>query len=269
MYLDFYGLKEMPFNITPDPRFLFYSTQHRQAIDHLMYGIRNRKGFIELTGEVGSGKTTLCRALLSNMPANIRTALVLNPSLTETQLLRAILNDFGLQVKGRDRLAYIERLNEFLLEQIKEGNNVVLIIDEAQDLIPEVMEQIRLLSNLETDQHKLMQIILAGQPELHDRLARPEFRQLRQRITVTCNLKPLDMKDTGEYIMHRLGVAGATSDVVFDEDAVRMVYKHTVGTPRLINNLCDNALLAGYVSGTRVIGVQEVKKAIAHMESAL
>ncbi|HBA85855.1 MAG TPA: ATPase [Verrucomicrobia bacterium] len=269
MYLEFFGLTEMPFNITPDPRFLFFSTRHREAFDHLMYGIHNRKGFIELTGEVGSGKTTLCRALLSSLPSNVRTALVLNPSLTETQLLRAILNDFGLQVKGRDRLAYIERLNEFLLEQIKEGNNVLLIIDEAQDLIPEVMEQIRLLSNLETDQHKLMQIILAGQPELHERLARPEFRQLRQRIIVTCKLQPLDENDTAAYIVHRLSVAGASSEVVFDEGAIRMIYKFTVGTPRLINNVCDSALLAGYVAGTRIIRVHEIKKAIAHMESAL
>ena len=269
MYLDYYGLKEMPFNITPDPRFLFFSDRHREAFDHLSYGIKNRKGFIELTGEVGSGKTTLCRALLSSLPSNVRSALVLNPSLTETQLLRAILNDFGLQVKGRDRLSYIERLNEFLLEQIKDGGNVVVIIDEAQDLMPDVMEQIRLLSNLETDQHKLMQIILAGQPELHERLARPELRQLRQRITVTCKLQTLDLNDTSAYIAHRLSVAGAMQDVCFDDGAVRMVHKYAFGTPRLINNICDNAMLAGYVEGTRIIRAQEIKKAIAHMESAL
>ncbi len=269
MYLDFFGLNEMPFNITPDPRFLFFTEQHREAFDHLIYGIQNRKGFIELSGEVGSGKTTLCRALLSSLPQNIRTALVLNPSLTETQLLRAILNDFGLTVKGRDRLAYIERLNIFLLEQVKEGNNVALIIDEAQDLAPEVLEQIRLLSNLETDQHKLMQIILAGQPELHEMLGRSEFRQLRQRIVVTCRLKPLSEEDVAAYIAHRLRVAGAPADVGFDEGAVRLVYKHTGGTPRLINTLSDHALLAGYVATRRKIGPSEIKKAIAHMESAL
>jgi general secretion pathway protein A len=267
MYLDFFGLKEMPFNITPDPRFLFFSAQHREAFDHLVYGIEQRKGFIELTGEVGSGKTTLCRAVLSNLPKKIRTALVLNPSLTETQLLRAILNDFGLTVRGRgDRLSYIEQLNAFLLEQVKEGNNVALIIDEAQDLMADVMEQVRLLSNLETDQHKLMQIVLAGQPELHQRLSQPELRQLRQRIMVQCYLRPLTEEETGQYIAHRLKVAGPDSEVRFDEEAVRVVYKHSRGTPRVINTISDRAMLAGYVARTRVIGASEVKKAHQDME---
>lgn len=266
MYLDFFGLKEQPFNITPDPRFLFFSAQHREAFDHLVYGIEQRKGFIALTGEVGSGKTTLCRAVLANLPKKIRTALVLNPSLTETQLLRAILNDFGLAVRGRDRLAYIEQLNGFLLEQVKEGNNVAVIIDEAQDLMPDVMEQVRLLSNLETDQHKLMQIVLVGQPELHQRLSQPELRQLRQRIMVQCYLRPLVEEETGQYIAHRLAVAGADGDVRFDGEAVRVVYKHSRGTPRVINTLCDRAMLAGYVARTRVIGAPEVKKAYHDME---
>ncbi len=269
MYLEFYGLKEFPFNITPDPRFIFFSEQHKTAFDHLIYGIENRKGFIELTGEVGSGKTTLCRAVLSNLSRNVRTALVLNPSLTESQLLRAILHDFGLKPKGRDRLSCIEQLNEFLLGQITEGYNVAVIIDEAQDLPPDVMEQIRLLSNLETDQHKLMQIVLAGQPELHARLGQPEFRQLRQRITVTCRLAPLNEQDTARYIAHRLAVAGGGADVGFDAGAVRLVYKHSGGIPRLMNAVCDNAMLAGYVAQKRTVGASEVKKAIAHLESAI
>ena len=266
MYLDFYGLKEMPFNMTPDPRFMFFSAHHREAFDHLLYGIEHRKGFIELTGEVGSGKTTLCRAVLSNLPKKIRSALVLNPSLTETQLLRAILHDFGLEVKSHDRLSHIEQLNTFLLEQVKEGNNVVVIIDEAQDLAADVMEQVRLLSNLETDQHKLMQIVLAGQPELRERLARPELRQLRQRILVRCHIPPLNEEEVGQYIAHRLGVAGADGQIEFGSDAVRMIHKFTRGTPRIINTLCDRTLLAGYVAGKRKLGGAEVKKAHEDLE---
>ncbi len=267
MYLEYFGLKELPFNITPDPRFLFFSAQHREAFDHLLYGIENRKGFIELTGEVGSGKTTLCRAVLANLSKKIHTALVLNPTVSGTQLLRAILNDFGLHVVGRDRLSYIEQLNAFLLGQMKEGNNVAVIIDEAQDLTPEVMEQVRLLSNLETDQHKLMQIVLAGQPELRKRLDRPELRQLKQRIMVRCNLQPLTEEETGQYIGHRLKVAGAKPQVGFDHEAVKLVYSYAKGIPRVINSVCDRVMMAGYVAGKLIIGAPEVRKALADMEA--
>jgi general secretion pathway protein A len=267
MYLDYYGLKELPFNITPDPRFLFYSVQHREAFDHLLYGIEQRKGFIELTGEVGSGKTTLCRAVLSNLSSKVKTALVLNPSVSGTQLLRAILNDFGIPVKKGDRLSYIEQLNSFLLEQTREGNNVAVMIDEAQDLAPSVMEQVRLLSNLETDQHKLMQIVLAGQPELRERLARPELRQLRQRIMVRCNLRPLTEEETGQYISHRLRVAGANGSVGFEPVAVRRVHEHAKGTPRVVNAVCDRAMIAGYVAQKKRVGVSEVDRALKDMES--
>jgi len=268
MYLEFYGLKEYPFNITPDPRFLYLAPHHKEAYDHLMYGINNRKGFIELTGEVGSGKTTLCRAVLSNLGKDVETALILNPCLSETQLLRAMLNDFGLEVRGRDRLAYIEKLNEFLLQKNREGTNVALVIDEAQDLSPQVMEQIRLLSNLETDQQKLIQIVLCGQPELKARLARPDLRQLRQRITVRYHIPPLSMEDTSMYIKHRLWVAGSDGSVVFDPGAVREVYRYSKGGPRLINAVCDNALLAGYVTQTRVIDVRCVRKAVEQLEGS-
>ena len=267
MYLDFYGLKEHPFNITPDPRFLFFSAQHREAFDSMIYGINQRKGFIALTGEVGAGKTTLCRAVLSNLSRNTRSALVLNPSLTETQLLRAILHDFGLTVKGRgDRLSYIEQLNEFLLEQSRDGNNVVLIIDEAQDLMPEVIEQVRLLNNLETDQQKLMQIILAGQPELKELLTRSEFRQLRQRIMVNYHIRPLTDDDTAHYIAHRLSVAGAAPELAFQAEAVAMIHKYSKGIPRIINAICDNALLASYVAKILVVNVAQVKKALDNLE---
>jgi len=266
MYFEFYGLKESPFNITPDPRFLFYTARHREAFDHLSYGIATRKGFIELTGEVGSGKTTLCRAVLSNLNESVRTALILNPCLSEDQLLRAILMDFGLEVKGTDRLDYFEQLNTFLLEQARLGHNVVLIIDEAQNLSPGVLEQVRLLSNLETDQHKLMQIVLSGQPELQERLSRPDLRQLRQRILVRCRLEPLTEQEIGEYIAHRLHVAGANSHVRFHPRAIRLIRKHTKGIPRLVNAISDNCLLAGYVARTRVIERSHVKKALMEME---
>ncbi len=269
MYLDFYGLDEYPFNITPDPRFLYWASQHREALDHLLYGISQRKGFIELTGEVGSGKTTICRACLASLGEDVETALVLNPSLTETQLLRAILGDLGLEARGRDRLNFIEVLNAFLLEKNRLGINVALFIDEAQDLSPQVMEQVRLLSNLETDQHKLIQIILCGQPELKTRLNRSDLRQLRQRITVRYDISPLDLRDTGMYLAHRLSVAGANAQrnsVTFDHGAVREIYKYTGGSPRMINAVADNALLSGYVSRIRTIDARCVKQAVQQLE---
>jgi general secretion pathway protein A len=266
MYEAFFGLNELPFNITPDPRFLYFSPRHREAFAHLVYGITHRRGFIELVGEVGAGKTTLCRAVLQHLPKTVQTALILNPSLSATQLLRAILNDLGLPPKGRDRLAYIEQLNAYLLEMTKAGQNVAVFIDEAQNLAPEVMEQIRLLSNLETDQHKLLQIVLAGQPELEERLAAHELRQLRQRITVRCRLTALDEHEVGEYIAHRLRVAGALVDVGFEPEAVRLVFKHAKGTPRIINTICDRSLLAAYVAQSRVITAAHVKRAWQEVE---
>jgi general secretion pathway protein A len=266
MYLKHYNFLEMPFNITPDPRFLYYSKHHREAYDHLMYGIMERKGFIELTGEVGSGKTTICRALLSSLEDNVQTALILNPSLNETQLLRAMLNDFGLEPETNDHLAYIECLNDFLLTQYRTGINVALLIDEAQNLTPPVMEQVRLLSNLETDQHKLIQIVLCGQPELKQRLKRPDLRQLRQRITVRYNLPPLSLNETAEYIRYRISVAGPESNAAFSDSAVKAIYKYAQGCPRMTNAVCDNALLAGYVAGTYTVSPKDVKRAIRQLE---
>jgi len=266
MYLEYYNLNEMPFNITPDPRFLYFAPHHKEAYDHMLYGISNRKGFIELTGEVGSGKTTLCRAVLSALNNSVETALILNPSLTETQLLRAMLNDFGLEIRGRDRLSYIETLNEFLLNKNKQGANVALLIDEAQDLTPQVMEQVRLLSNLETDQHKLIQIVLCGQPELKERLARPDLRQLRQRITIRYHIPPLSLEETGAYINHRLEVAGANGRISFEKMALKKIYKFAKGCPRLINAVCDHALLAGYVQNTNSINASCVDRAMKQLE---
>lgn len=266
MYLKHFNLDEMPFNITPDPRFLYYAPHHREAYDHLVYGIQQRKGFIELTGEVGSGKTTLCRALLASLDDEVKTALILNPTFSDSELLRAMLNDFGLSPTYGDRLSYVETLNAFLLDSYRQGMNVALLIDEAQDLSPEVMEQIRLLSNLETDQHKLIQIVLCGQPELKKRLNLPELRQLRQRITVRYYLPPLSQAETEAYINHRLRVAGPASAVQFSPFAVRAIHRYARGCPRLINAVCDNALLAAYVYGERDVSASCVKKAIRQLE---
>lgn len=266
MYLKFFNLDEMPFNITPDPRFLYYAPHHQEAYDHLMYGISQRKGFIELTGEVGSGKTTICRALLASLGEDIKTALILNPTFSESQLLRAMLNDFGLSPAISDRLSYVECLNDFLLDCYHKGLNVALLIDEAQDLAPGVLEQIRLLSNLETDQHKLIQIVLCGQPELKKRLNRPDLRQLRQRITVRYYLPPLSYKETGTYIGHRLEVAGPNSEVRFAAPAIKAVHRYAGGCPRLINAVCDNALLAAYVNGETLVSAKCVKRAIRQLE---
>jgi general secretion pathway protein A len=266
VYLKYYNLKESPFNITPDPRFLYFSQHHQEAYDHLLYGINARKGFIELTGEVGSGKTTLCRAVLSSLGDGVKTALILNPSLTETQLLRAMLNDFGIKPKGRDRLAYIESLNEFLLDMNKKNINVALLIDEAQNLEPSIMEQVRLLSNLETDQHKLIQIVLCGQPELKTRLNRPDLRQLKQRITIRYHIPPLSLKETENYILHRLSIAGNEKNVTFNSGAIKRIHRYANGSPRMINAICDNTLLAGYVAKKEKLDVGCVKRAIKQLE---
>jgi general secretion pathway protein A len=266
VYNEFYGLREAPFNITPDPRFLYFSPRHRDAFDQLRYGIEERRGFIELIGEVGAGKTTLCRAVLSQLPKSVLTALVLNPSLSGTQLMRAILHDLGLPARGKDRLGYIEQLNDYLLRMSVEGFNVAVFIDEAQNLSPETMEQVRLLSNLETDQHKLMQIVLVGQPELDTRLGRHDLRQLRQRIMVRCRLHPLNEEETAGYIAHRLRVAGAGPEVTFAPDAVHLVFHHAQGIPRITNTICDRTLLAGYVDGAHTLNSGHVRQAIEDFE---
>ncbi len=265
MYLDFYQLKEAPFNVTPDPRFLFFSPQHREAFDLLRYGIEQRKGFIVLTGEVGSGKTTLTRALLGSLPDNIHAALILNPLVTTTQLLRAILHDLGSEARSRDRLQLVGQLNEYLLRESAAGRNIAVILDEAQNLTPDVLEQLRLLSNLETDQHKLMQLVLVGQPELRVRLGQPDFRQLRQRILVRCELRALTEEEVGQYLAFRLQVAGAPDPWLFEEPAARFLHRHAAGLPRVLNTLADRALLAGYVGRTPRITHREVERAVQDM----
>jgi general secretion pathway protein A len=265
MYTDFYGFREAPFNITPDPRFLFMSERHREAFDHLLFGIRERKGFIQLTGEVGAGKTTLCRAALEALGPSFKTALILNPCLTAAQLIRAILLELGLK-PGRDRGANIEILNRFLLEQLAAGNDVVLLIDEAQDLSAELLEEVRLLSNLETDQRKLLQIALIGQPELRDKLNDRSLRQLRQRITVRYHLTPLDAYETEHYVRYRLQVAGADGRPSFNRWAYFWIYRYSKGVPRLINAVCDKTLLCGFVESTADLGARHVRRAIRELE---
>ncbi len=251
MYLDFHGFREKPFNLTPDPRFVFLSKNHREAFAHLLYGINNRSGFIALTGEVGSGKTTVLRALLSQLDADHhRTALIFNPSLSPTELLQNINREFGISNNTSNNSSLLESLNQFLLQQNTEGRTVVLVIDEAQDLETSVLEQIRLISNLETDKEKLIQIVLSGQSELLQILERNEMRQLSQRITVRYHLQPMDFIDTVHYIHHRLEVAGGKGDVVFSEGALKRIYRYSRGLPRLINVACDRALLTGYTRDT-------------------
>ena len=271
MYKDYFGLREEPFNITPDPRYLFLAPQHREALNHLLYGIRERKGFICLTGEVGAGKTTICRALLSELGQEFHTALILNPMLSETQLLRATVEEFGIQTKARDRLSYLKLLNDFLLKVNSQGHDAVLIVDEAQDMPLATLEMTRLLSNLETERQKLLQICLLGQPELRRKLAKPALRQLAQRITVRFHLQRMRQDDVGAYLSHRLGLASedpAAPAVRFQPDAVDEVYSYSQGTPRLVNALCDRALLAGYVYRTGEIDRRLVRLAADELKEA-
>ena len=270
MYLDFFQLKEFPFNVTPDPRFLFFSGRHREAFESLLYGIEHRKGFIVLTGEVGCGKTTICRSVLNNLPGTTHSALILNPSITAAQLVRSILHDLGIEPKGGDKLVHIAQLNRFLLQCLEKGENVAIIIDESQNLDPQLMEQVRMLSNLETDQHKLMQIILSGQPELKERLQKPELRQLRQRVMVHCDLEPLSVVETTLYIQHRLTVAGATDPAgFFQSTAVEKIHNRAGGIPRQINTICDRALLSAYVRNSREVTGADVETALTELSSLI
>jgi len=266
VYHDFYALTEAPFDITPNPRFLFYSAKHREAYNHLLYGLRERKGFVQLTGEVGAGKTTLCRAMLEQLDGHYSTALILNPVMNADQLMKAIALEFGLPVHTLDRLETLAVINQFLLQQVERGKETVLIIDEAQDLTPELLEQVRLLSNLETDDRKLLQIVLLGQPELRERLNRHELRQLRQRITVRYHLSPLNRYEVAHYIQHRLEVSGARNAITFTQPALWRIQHYSGGIPRLVNAVCDKALLAGYVRQTRRIGFNLVGRAIRELE---
>jgi len=253
MYKDFYKLKELPFNITSDPDFFFSSTRHEEAFHHLAYGISSRKGIIVITGEIGTGKTTLCRTLLNRLDKTVKTALILNPSFSDLQLLQMIINDLDIPCTKKNKLDLVGAITLFLIEQSAQGNNVAVIIDECQNLNIRQLEQIRLLSNLETEKEKLLQIILVGQPELGEKLKNPTLRQLTQRVTVRYHILPLQKQEIEDYIKHRLRIAGADSKLHFTPQAIETIFAISQGTPRVINILCDRALLAGFTRETFTI----------------
>jgi len=261
MYTEFYGLREKPFALTPDPRFLFLSASHREALAHVLYGIEQGEGFISVTGEVGTGKTTLCWTLLERLGPDTEVAFLFNPMLSGEELLRAISTEFGLASEGLSRAQVNDQLNRFLLEQRRAGKRVLLIIDEAQNLPPQTLEEIRLLSNLETATSKLIQILLFGQPELDAKLESRELRQLRQRISVRWALQALDAAETGEYVRHRLRTASGGHLELLSDGALREVHRRSGGVPRLVNLICDRALLAGYAAGVTRVGPELVADA--------
>jgi len=263
MYTKYFGFKEKPFTLTPNPRFIFLSKHHKEAFAHLLYGINSHYGFIELIGEVGTGKTTVLRTLLGQLQdKNYRTALIFNPSLTGVELLRSINNEFGIDASSPYANELLAVLNRFLLEENTNSRTVVLVIDEAQNLDPATLEQIRLISNLETEDDKLIQIILAGQPELDQLLSKPDLRQINQRIAVRYRLSPISMEETRAYIRHRMEVAGESGGVSFSRYAIKYIYLYTRGVPRMINILCDRALLIAYGDERRHISAGIVSRAI-------
>ena len=265
MYTQFFGLREKPFAITPDPRYLYLSQRHADALAHLIYGISHSGGFIQLTGEVGTGKTTLVRTLFEQLPDEADVALILNPELSATEFLTAILEELKVELPGdRSNKGLIDHLNKYLLDAHARGRRTVLIVDEAQNLAPRILEQVRLLTNLETPKQKLLQIILIGQPELRTLLAQPNMRQLAQRVTGRYHLEPLILDDSIKYIEHRLKVAGASGGI-FTPSAVREIYRQSKGVPRLINVVADRALLAAYTQDTRNIDRRLVRRAAAEV----
>lgn len=262
MYKEFYGLREMPFNITPDPRFLYLSPNHLEALQHLRYGIREKKGFMVLTGEVGCGKTTVCRYLLNELEGKaIETALILNPKLNETQLVQAILQELGVEKLEKSRQGMLQQLNAHLLNLVHQQKEILVIIDEAQNMSMAALEFLRLLSNLETDQQKLMQILLIGQPELKDKLNHRDLRQLKQRVLVHYDLQPLSMDQLMQYVRYRLILAGANGRPDFTDRALRKIYRVTGGVPRLVNHLCDKAILSAFIKSRDRVNWWDVRRA--------
>lgn len=277
MYLDFFGLLEKPFSLTPDPKYFFAGGCHAEARDLLRYGVREREGFMCFAGGAGTGKTTLLRTVLEGFGQDVVTALVLNPYLSEEDLLRIILTDFGVATRdeldsdaGRrlSKQELLDRLNHFLLNLSMQGRAAVLVVDEAQNLPLPVMEQIRLLSNLETSKSKLLQIVLAGQLGLRTLLQAPELSQLAQRVSVRYTLRGFDETDIDRYIDHRLRIAGSDGDIVFDAGAVQRIYQYTEGVPRLVNLLCDRALLAAYAQRSKQIGAHVIDRAAETLDLA-
>ena len=267
MYESFFAFKEKPFSLTPNPRFLFLSKTHNEVYAHLIYGIETRTGFVEVTGEVGTGKTTILRTLLSHLDEDkYRVAFIFNPKLTAFELLRNINREFGVADDGPSNPDLIHSLNEFLLEENRAGRTPILVIDEAQNLSGEVLEQIRLLSNLETEEDKLIQIILVGQPELRNHLSDHSLRQLNQRIAVRYYLRPLNCDETSAYILNRLKIAGRADSNIFSPAALRGVYRYSGGVPRRINLICDRALLTAYGEDRGIVSARDVRQAVAELE---
>lgn len=266
MYEAYFNLKMKPFELVPDPHFIFLSRSHKKALSFLTYGIQERSGFILLTGEIGSGKTTLIRDLINRHNDQLVLAKIFNTCVSSEQLLAMINDDFGLPVEGRDKVALIRDLNNFLVEQYACGNQPVLIIDEAQNLGADLLEEIRMLSNLETDNSKLLQIILVGQPELRATLAAPGLLQLRQRININCHIQALSRQETEEYITHRLDVAGNAEAVVFPAETLDYIYHYSKGIPRLINIICDFLMLSAFVEETGTISLEMVSEIIGDLD---
>ena len=265
MYMRFFGLKQEPFSLAPDPRYLYMSKRHREALAHLLYGVGGGGGFVLLSGEIGAGKTTVCRCFLEQIPKRCNVAYIFNPKLTVLELVKSICDEFHIpppKARGPATVkTYVDALNDFLLRTHAVGQNNVLIIDEAQQLSAEVLEQLRLLTNLETNERKLLQIVLIGQPELRTMLERPDLEQLAQRVIARFHLKALTAKETEHYIRHRLSVAGMTRAIPFDRKALQRVHEISRGVPRRINLLCDRVMLGAYAHGRHVIDDAMVEKA--------
>jgi general secretion pathway protein A len=262
MYKKFFGLKDNPFNVNPDPRYLFLTQHTQEALACLTYGIQCRRGFLLLTGEVGTGKTTLLNKLLSWLKRqHVATSFVFNPNLDPPQFFDYMLADFGLNFDAKQKSQMLLRLNKWLLERYLKGGTAVLIVDEAQNLSPEVLEEIRLLTNLETSNDKLLQIVLSGQPELEEKLNRPELRQLRQRITLRSKTQPLTAEETHQYILARLRVAGANGTPLFSTEAIETVHQYSEGIPRLINLLCEQGLISAYAEQKNPVPAEIIREA--------
>lgn len=267
MYQSYFGLRESPFNVNPDPRYLYMTKQAQEALACLTYGIRTRKGFIVLSGEVGTGKTTLLNRLLDWLRnERVATAFIFNSRLSVTQLFDFIMADFGIPTDSREKSQVLLRLNQWLLERYKSGETAVLIIDEAQNLSNNVLEEIRLLTNLETATEKLIQIVLAGQPELEQKLSRPELRQLRQRITLHSKTLPLTLDETKGYIQERLRIAGATDPEIFSDEAIESVHHYSKGIPRVVNLLCEHALISAFVDQQKPIASATIDQVAKEFE---
>jgi len=260
VYLEFYGLIRAPFEMTPDPAFLYLGESHQEGLATLVYGVQARKGFVLLTGEVGTGKTTLLHSLLAQLDPSTASAYIFNPKLGTHDFFRILFDEFGIQEECRTKAEYLMALNSFLIERLERDETALLIIDEAQNLSPEMLEEVRLLSNLETPTHKLLQIMLVGQPELSDQLAKPELRQLRQRIVLRHDLRPFTKDELDDYVGERLRLAGYTGKGVFDRGALKELFSVTGGVPRLVNVVCDGSLLTGYSRGKSTLGKDVIRE---------